>query len=303
LASPIKDSLGKTCRKTFELNIAVARIVLTNYPPGTYSYKVNLYHDELTAATFPTPQTASYTEDNVTVRSGIAEIMLYGNSTPDKPYALLLSGKDGGCAGYFNEVEFSDGTATVSWYNVWHTFTDADSFKAFMANPDSGNNDDKHYKIALNGLDMTNELSKDGDCDLYRQLRSNCGYIFDFRGCTGETFTSAKEHTNPELVYGVYLGGDLTMIGDYAFDGCVNLKDVELPPNVKEIGNYAFNNCNNLSAITFPVLKKIERIGVSAFQNCAKIPTVDLSDAPALTIVDASAFYSSFTLQYQIYLL
>lgn len=45
--------------------------------------------------------------------------------------------------------------------------------------------------------------------------------------------------------------GSLIKIGSFAFEGCVNLQEVDLSnsPILKEIGSYAFNDCNNLKRV------------------------------------------------------
>lgn len=58
-------------------------------------------------------------------------------------------------------------------------------------------------------------------------------------------------------------------IGNFAFDGCINIKGITLPTSLKSIGNYAFNNCENLTTINIP--KGLSSIGGYAFNNCYEL--------------------------------
>lgn len=51
----------------------------------------------------------------------------------------------------------------------------------------------------------------------------------------------------------------LKSIADYAFSGCAELVEINIPNSVTYIGNYAFAGCSNLTSINIP--KTIEMIG------------------------------------------
>jgi len=79
-----------------------------------------------------------------------------------------------------------------------------------------------------------------------------------FKGCTG-----IKEVIFEE-------GGTVPFsIGNYAFDGCYQLRNVVLPERLVSIGNYAFRNCNALTSIT--ITKNVTGIGDYAFSGCCKL--------------------------------
>lgn len=69
-------------------------------------------------------------------------------------------------------------------------------------------------------------------------------------------------------------------IDSSAFNGCVNLTNVTLPPQLEEIGYYAFANCTNLSKVNIPDTvtgtKKICSISESAFDNLDKITVITM---------------------------
>ena len=61
-------------------------------------------------------------------------------------------------------------------------------------------------------------------------------------------------------------------IAPHAFDGCKNLKKVELPESVKEIGKGAFEDCENLEEVTLPEdIKVIEEETFKGDRNLRKI--------------------------------
>ena len=60
-------------------------------------------------------------------------------------------------------------------------------------------------------------------------------------------------------------GYPVTSIGDWSFEGCVDVTSVTIPDTVTDIGIGAFNYCLNLASVTIP--NSVTRIGASAFSN------------------------------------
>ncbi len=58
-------------------------------------------------------------------------------------------------------------------------------------------------------------------------------------------------------------GKKVTSIGNVAFEGCTNLKNVTIPGRVTSIGNFAFDSCPNLKTVIIP--KSVTSIGNLAF--------------------------------------
>ena len=69
-------------------------------------------------------------------------------------------------------------------------------------------------------------------------------------------------------------------VGDYAFKGCVSLKKVELPKGVKEIGWGAFMGCTSLVAARYHT----PYIGNYAFSHCENLESV----SPLLSVGDGT---------------
>ena len=63
--------------------------------------------------------------------------------------------------------------------------------------------------------------------------------------------------------------GDVTTIGDYAFDDCGRLKSVTIPDSVTTIGECAFRGCSSLTSVTIP--DSVTTIGDYAFCWCSSL--------------------------------
>lgn len=62
------------------------------------------------------------------------------------------------------------------------------------------------------------------------------------------------------------------VIGQEAFQSCVELIEVSLPESLKIIEGYAFANCSKLRSITIPA--DVQMIGVAAFSRCSNLKEV-----------------------------
>jgi len=76
-------------------------------------------------------------------------------------------------------------------------------------------------------------------------------------------------------------------IGSRAFDGCTDLKWVQIPSGVTDIGSFAFNDCRSLTDVTIP--NGVVNIAACAFQSCTAIKSVAI---PASVVaIGENAFY------------
>ncbi len=83
-------------------------------------------------------------------------------------------------------------------------------------------------------------------------------------------------------------------IGDRAFANQPQLEYVYIPATVKSIGEYAFQNCVNLKEVEFEAGSTLQSIGTGAFQNCYKLEKINLEVATRLaTLGDGKGSYSS----------
>ena len=151
----------------------------------------------------------------------------------------------------------------------------------------------------------------------------------DLSGCTNLTNIGSDAFYNCTGLTSITLPESLTSIGERTFEGCTHLEIIEytgtpeqyfnismgrawvhfsyslrldidvngeteevtslvVPEGVTRIQSYAFYNCSSLISITLP--ESLKSIGVSAFQYCFRLTTVDLSGCTSLTSIANYAF-------------
>ncbi|MBO5215787.1 MAG: leucine-rich repeat domain-containing protein [Clostridia bacterium] len=116
-----------------------------------------------------------------------------------------------------------------------------------------------------------------------------------FRGCNFLQSVDVKcAQVSENMFYGcgslkkVYLGKNVTAIGNGAFYGCSNIDDLDLK-NVTSIGESAFKGCTSLTSVK--LIGKITTIPESAFENCTSLTGIDLPNT--LTSIGNNAFKNS----------
>ena len=83
-----------------------------------------------------------------------------------------------------------------------------------------------------------------------------------------------KDVTSVEIPASVQ-GVPVTYIDCYAFQ-LSDVSSVTIPSSVTLVGNWAFADCKNLKSFTIP--DSIENIGIRAFENCTSLETVEFPD-------------------------
>ncbi|MDY6073720.1 MAG: leucine-rich repeat domain-containing protein [Eubacteriales bacterium] len=79
-------------------------------------------------------------------------------------------------------------------------------------------------------------------------------------------------------------------IRNYAISGCENLKEITIPDGVKFIGDGAFYDCTSLTKITIP--DSVENIGINLFEECNKLLNIEISaNNSTLEFVDNALIY------------
>ncbi len=64
----------------------------------------------------------------------------------------------------------------------------------------------------------------------------------------------------------------VTLIDDYAFEGCASLAKIDIPEGVLSAEGFAFANCTKLTSIFFP--NSITEIGEYAFNGCKNLTSI-----------------------------
>ena len=88
----------------------------------------------------------------------------------------------------------------------------------------------------------------------------------------------------------------ITNIKEYAFYGCIYLKEITISEGVTSIGNEAFYYCNSLSSVT--ISDSVTSIGSGAFSGCESLKAVYITDIASWSNIDfdsASANPLSFS--------
>ena len=125
-----------------------------------------------------------------------------------------------------------------------NTFTPVEASDGFFANEESGNITDVEVTISNN-------------------VRTISNYMFSDLKMNSLTMPSS-----------------VTKIGNYAFNGCSTLVDLNIPEKVIEIADGTFYGCSSLTSLIIPA--NVTRIGDNAFYNCSSISdlTIDSSTTP-----------------------
>ena len=85
-------------------------------------------------------------------------------------------------------------------------------------------------------------------------------------------------------ISGNYVNGDLTKIGQYAFDYCDQLTSATFT-KVTKIDGSAFNDCPSLESISLPEVKEIERL---AFAYCSSLKSISM---PKIEVLSSDSSY------------
>ncbi|CAJ1955717.1 unnamed protein product [Cylindrotheca closterium] len=105
--------------------------------------------------------------------------------------------------------------------------------------------------------------------------------------------------------------GNLTEIGDWAFDDCVKLHTIQIPSTVERVQKYVFSSCNSLRVMQFQNGPKY--LSENAFYSCKNLQSVALpesveeidlcafDDCPKLVSVELTRGSRSVTIHHQVF--
>jgi hypothetical protein len=91
---------------------------------------------------------------------------------------------------------------------------------------------------------------------------------------------------------GITLPNSVTNIGLSAFDSCSALTNLIIPPGVASIGEDAFYNCTSLSHMTIP--NSVTNLGIYALESCVNLTNVTIGTG--LTSIPDYLFYNCASL-------
>lgn len=137
--------------------------------------------------------------------------------------------------------------------------------------------------------------------------------IFAFNGCRNLTDITvdkrnstydSRDHCNAiiatktnQLIVGccnTKIPDSVSSIGDRAFSGCRDLKEISIPEGVSDIGDFAFEGCTGLTEITLP--ESVTAIGNFAFERCSSLTNLVLPVTDGMLCIKRNAFKDCFAL-------
>lgn len=145
---------------------------------------------------------------------------------------------------------------------------------------------------AFSACGALTKITLDDSNSYFRVANDGCLYSYDnktlylapAKGISGEfvvpatvtkivggAFANAKEITKVSFAS----GASIESIGDYAFDGCENLVEINLPSTLKSIGDYAFRGSDKLSTINLAENPELYMVGIGAFDGAEGALTVN----------------------------
>ena len=90
-----------------------------------------------------------------------------------------------------------------------------------------------------------------------------------------ETLFGSSKDDVAKIIETITIADNTVTIEDRAFEGCLLVKEIIVPPTVKKIGDYAFKGCKGIDELILP--PNLESIGIYAFADCIKL---DISSLP-----------------------
>ena len=166
---------------------------------------------------------------------------------------------------------------------------------------------------------------KEGKCTLCENPKPSEGLLYmsngdgtcfvDFGDCTddnvvisdyspsGEKVVQIKAYAfaGHPTIKSVHIPETVTIIGEGAFENCVELEKVHLPSKITMINSYTFSGCEKLSELTIP--SGVTYIGMEAFKNCRAFKSIVIP--ASVTKIGKMAFMNfsdySGTITFEVY--
>ena len=108
-----------------------------------------------------------------------------------------------------------------------------------------------------------------------------------------ELWHGAFNVRNARNIKSIIIPDSVTVIGDYAFEGCASLKSITFPDSVTKIGDSAFASCESLEEVIIP--NGITRIEYDVFSYCCNLKNAVIPDS--VTKICGRAFFACVNLE------
>lgn len=128
--------------------------------------------------------------------------------------------------------------------------------------------------INLKNLDLPQSLESIGDYAFHRTSIKEIVFPVSLSYLGSNAFSDPYQESQLERVT---FNGNLSIIKDRTFCGCINLKTIKLPGLLNKIEECAFSGCNNLEEIDLP--NTLKEIGKYAFSHCYSLKVITLPES------------------------
>ena len=144
------------------------------------------------------------------------------------------------------------------------------SMNAFAADEPLTVSDEKTYNVR--GKDLTVLEDYPGIGLIASQLKKNIKTVTIEQGVESLVGTFQGYFSLTSVTF----SDTVKVIGENAFNNCINLRDITIPEGVTEIGDRAFMGCKQLTSIKIP--SSVEKIGEDAFTECSKLKSITIEN-------------------------
>lgn len=129
----------------------------------------------------------------------------------------------------------------------------------------------------------------DGNKILYKADDNINGHI----DIPNDVYGIRKHAFSQTAITSVFVPENVKQLGESAFSGCSNLREIDLSDNIQRILPYTFHDCVDLKSVKLP--KHLKSIYRYAFESCAKLESLIL---PAeLNAIEMDAFIGCVSLE------
>ena len=136
--------------------------------------------------------------------------------------------------------------------------------------------------ILMTALVSCNKIAFDDD-GVFEFYPTEGGYVVSVRNPE-----DVKHMEEIEIPY-LYKFKPVVGIGEKAFSGCSNLKQITIPSGVETIGDYAFSGCESLWSLDIP--SSVVGIGEGAFEDCTSLTSITVAnDNQNYTSIDGNLY-------------
>ena len=121
--------------------------------------------------------------------------------------------------------------------------------------------------------------------------------VYDSRNNCNALILKAQGNDQAKLILGsknTIIPDDVGIIGRSAFYKKEGLTAINIPASVTLIDEYAFEGCTNLAAVTFSGTSQLDKIALCAFTGCSRLTAITIP--PSVTYIGENAFYNCSSL-------